>query len=136
MPNYLLDTNHASALLNGDAALTARLALVGPVDDVALSQPTVAELWFMVFNSARVDQNRDRLDRFLLDFTIWEFDSLASMEYGKIRAELRRTGSPIPAMDILIAAIARLNGLVLLTADAHFAKVSRVQTQNWLTIVP
>lgn len=45
-------------------------------------------------------------------------------------------GRPIPDVDVQIAAIARANQLVLLTADAHFEQVSGLQVENWLSTSP
>ena len=130
---YLLDTNHAGTLLRDERApLWGRLApLTRP--ECALCRPVVGELWYMVFNSARVDSNRLKLEALLSQFDIRELDEVAAAEFGKIRAELRRAGRPIPTFDILIAAIAKVSGLTLLTADAHFAAVTGLRTENWLS---
>ena len=55
------------------------------------------------------------------------------MEYGRIRTELRQKGRPIPDIDIQIAAIARVNDLVVLTADKHFFNIGGLHVENWLT---
>src|SRR5438552_1426038 len=46
-------------------------------------------------------------------------------------AELRRAGRPIPDVDAQIAAIARSNGLTLLSADVHFGFVSGLVVEDW-----
>src|SRR4051812_15943352 len=120
MKRYVLDTNHASAVLNDDEILLDRLAESATVGEVALCRPSIAELWYMVFNSQRVDENRARLERVMATFPILEFDDRASIDYGMLRAERRRAGRTIPAIDALIASIARCNDVILLTADAHF----------------
>jgi predicted nucleic acid-binding protein len=78
-------------------------------DELALPRPVVAELWCMVFNSSRVDQNRNELTTFLGSYPVVELDDAAAMDYGRIRVELK-IGRPIPAMDVLIAANARASG--------------------------
>ena len=65
-------------------------------------------------------------------FEVWEFDAPSAIEFGKIRAELRRAARPIPMFDILIASIARANNLTVVTADAHFEEVTGLKTANWL----
>jgi len=47
---------------------------------------------------------------FLSPLTILEFHAHAAEEYGKIRAELERGGTPIGPMDMLIAGHARSEG--------------------------
>ena len=131
MPRYLLDTNHAGTLLRRDAPLWDRLRAARG-SQFGLSRPTVGELWFMVFNSTRVQDNRRRLELILPTFAMFDFDAESAIEYGQVRAELRRSGKPIPAIDGLIAAIARHQQLTLLTADAHFGHVAGLQMENWL----
>ena len=128
---YLLDTNHAARLLDERAPLWDRFANLDR-QQVGISMPTIGELWFMVFNSRRAQPNRARLESLLEQLRIWEFDSSAAMEFGRLRTELRAKGRPIPTFDILIAAIARANHLTLLTADHHFEAVGGLSVENWL----
>src|SRR4051794_22146699 len=119
---YLLDTNHAGTLLDERAPLWNRVDVAGS-DDFLLGRPSVGELWFMVLNSMRVASNQSKLELLLRRLQTYEFDADAAMEYGRIRTELRRVGRPLPAVDVMIAAIARLHGLTVLTADRHFSSV-------------
>jgi tRNA(fMet)-specific endonuclease VapC len=129
---FLLDTNHAGLLLRDSAsALWTRIQSHSPLDCL-LCRPVVAELWFMVFNSARPEANAQRLEALLSQFQIVEFDAESAREFGRLRAELRRAGTPIPLFDTLIAAIARREGLTLVTNDSHFAVVIKLATESWL----
>lgn len=61
------------------------------------------------------------------------FESPADEHYGAIRAFLRRSGQPIGANDLLIAAHARALDLVLVTANVReFERVPDLQVENWL----
>ena len=131
MTRYLLDTNHAGTLLDERAPLWERLATFDR-REFGLCRPSVGELWYMVFNSARKRANRGRLEALLAQFDIWEFDEKAAIEFGKLRAELRVAARPIPIFDVLIASIARVNELVLLTADRHFDSIRGLTVENWL----
>jgi tRNA(fMet)-specific endonuclease VapC len=133
MTRYLFDTNHASALLRGNPQMFKRLSAMTPDDELSLCRPSVAELWYMVFNSARLDENQDRLIPFLKDHIIWEFDAEAATEYGRIRTELRKVGRPIPAIDVMIAAVARCQDLTVLSSDQHFRFVTNLRCENWLS---
>lgn len=128
---YLLDTNHAGRLLDERAPLWDRIVEVDR-SQVGIAIPSVGELWFMVFNSTRVRSNQLLLKGLLRQLRVWEFDAKAATEFGKLRKELRDKGRPIPTFDVLIAAIARVNNLVLLTADQHFNAVDRLAVENWL----
>jgi len=132
MTSFLLDTNHASALMDDPERFAKRLA--GLTDaEFGLCIPVIGELWFMVLNSSRIERNAAELEKLLHASHIWPLDELAAHEFGQIRVELRRQGRPIPQIDAQIAAIARLNRLTVLTADAHFASIRNLKTKNWLS---
>jgi tRNA(fMet)-specific endonuclease VapC len=132
MIQYLLDTNHIGSLLRDEKApLWFRLQAMRQ-EQVLLCRPSVGELWFMVYNSSRIDSNRGKLAALLDQFRIFEFDAAAAEEFGRIRAELRKTGRHIPQIDVQIAAIARQNSFVAVTADAHFSNVEGLSTENWI----
>jgi len=86
----------------------------------------------MVLNSAKVERNRARLTSLLPQFSIWRFEDAEAIDFGLLRVELRKAGRPIPAVDMMIAAIARANNLVLLTADQHFDVVTGLKVENWM----
>lgn len=60
------------------------------------------------------------------------FDLAAAEEYGRIRAELKAKGRPIPGTDAQIAAVARLHDLTVLSADRHFQYVDNLLVESWL----
>ncbi len=128
---YLLDTNHASGLFRKLPKLQARVG-TATEDTLLLCQPSIGELWFMVFNSSRVADNERDLLRFLETFDKYQYDAVAAIEFGRIKSELRRMGRPIPDVDVQIAALARAHDLTLLTADTHFAFVEGLKIENWL----
>lgn len=47
--------------------------------------------------------------------------------YADIRLELKRQGSPIPANDIWVGALARQHALAVLSNDRHFDAIDGVQ---------
>jgi tRNA(fMet)-specific endonuclease VapC len=132
MTRYVLDTNHVGALLRENAApLWTRMNAMDRAE-YGLCRPVIAELWYMVFNSTQVATNSTRLRALLRQFHVWEFDENAAVEFGRLRAELRRSGTPLPMMDVLIASIARSNRLTLVTNDRHFQSVRQLAISNWL----
>ena len=48
-------------------------------------------------------------------------------EYTAIRKELKNAGTPIPANDVWITAIARQHRLPLISRDQHFEKVQNLE---------
>lgn len=60
------------------------------------------------------------------------FDSKAAAEYGNIRAELEKRGTPIGANDLLIASHARSLNLTLVTNNVReFCRVEGLRLENW-----
>jgi tRNA(fMet)-specific endonuclease VapC len=129
---YLLDTNHVSAFWAQNELLRKRMSEIADAE-YYLCTPSVAELWHMVFNSARVEYNRARLEVLLQQFPILDFDAKAAELYGRLWTELKQKGRPIPVIDAQIAAIALVHHLIVLSSDVrHFSQVPEIKFENWL----
>jgi len=103
-----------------------------PVGEVGISAITYAELRFGVANSARVEENMDRLERFLLPLEIVPFDAEAARHYGQLRHELKRAGCPIGSNDLLIAAHALALAATLVTNNVRqFARIDGLRVERW-----
>ena len=63
---------------------------------------------------------------------ILPFDQTAARHFGRLRAELRRAGRPIPAIDLQISAVALDRGLTILTTDSHFGHIPGLVVDSWL----
>lgn len=97
-----------------------------------LSITIVSELYFAVYASKRRQQNLANLQNLLEGITILDFDMNVAEEYGRIKAEQKAKGRPIPGTDAQIAAVARLYNLVVLSADRHFSYIDHLTVENWL----
>ncbi|MBM4044128.1 MAG: type II toxin-antitoxin system VapC family toxin [Planctomycetes bacterium] len=129
----LLDTNHAIAILNADPRLASRLEAAKAVGDTfALTTTVLGELYYGAQASERVAENLAKPEALSAQLALYDFDAAAASEFGKVKAELRRKGRPIPSADAQIAAVARLNGLVVLTDDIHLHSVAGLTVENWL----
>ncbi|MGQ0530448.1 MAG: type II toxin-antitoxin system VapC family toxin [Panacagrimonas sp.] len=74
------------------------------------------------------------LSRFLAPFDSFAFDDRAADEYAAIATTLRAEGRLIGPNDLMIAAIARSNDLVLVTHNtAEFARVAGLRLEDWQT---
>lgn len=129
---YMLDTNIvAYAKNNRPEAVMDRLREYDP-DELCISVITLAELEYGVFNSSNPDRNQLALTLFLAGIEIVPFDDDAAVEYGRIRADLKRRGTPIGANDLLIAAHAKSRGLVLVTNNTReFERVEGLELEDW-----
>ena len=128
---YLLDTNTCIYLMKGNVDIVRRY-MCNRKHGLAISSITLAELYYGVFNSDYPEKNTVNLTNFLLGPDILEFDSGAAIEYGKIRAFLRRKGTPVGQMDMLIAAHAKSKDLILVTSNvSEFEHVDGLLIENW-----
>ena len=83
-------------------------------------------------NSSSPAANEQALLRFLLPFSVLDFDCGAASEYGKIRTFLQKQGTPIGPPDMLIAAHARSENAVLVTNNVReFIRVPGLTVENW-----
>jgi tRNA(fMet)-specific endonuclease VapC len=61
----------------------------------------------------------------------------ASLEYGRVFAELRRIGRLMQQVDVMIAAIAlTLGNCTVVTTDTDLAAVPGLNTENWAASAP
>jgi len=73
------------------------------------------------------------LDEFLSPFEIFSYDENASRYYGKIRSQLEKQGNIIGPLDMLIAAHALSNNLILITNNVkEFMRIKSLQVENWI----
>ena len=99
---------------------------------IAISSITLAELEFGVFNSKAHERNRKALLAFSTLVEILLFDVLASVEYGRVRAALQKAGTPIGALDTLIAAHAKSLNLTLVTNNIReFQRIEGLFLEDW-----
>lgn len=59
-------------------------------------------------------------------------DATFPVAYGEVEAQLRRQGTPIPVMDLLIGTLAKSHGLPLLTRDPrHFSLIDGLVVETY-----
>jgi len=126
---YLLDTNAVIHAIRGrPETVRSRLSAEGP-DRVAVSAVTVAELWYGAEKSERTGRH-ELFEAFLEPYEVLPFDSAAGREHGRLRHRLRHT--PIGERDLFIAAIARVAGLTVVTANTgEFSHVPGLALEDW-----
>ena len=131
---YLLDTNACIRILNGSSApLEKRLRSCSPTE-VSLCSVVKAELYFGARKSKRQAENLRLVERFFSVFPSFGFDDRCAEVYGSIRSELERCGAPIGPNDLLIAATAIANELVLVTHNTReFERVVGLHLEDWET---
>lgn len=132
MIKYMLDTNICIfAIKHKPESLVHRIEQCIP-GELCISSITFAELLHGVEKSQAVERNRLALLLFLSKIAILDFDSEAADEYGKLRADLERKGTPIGPMDMLIAGHAKSEQLIVVTNNTReFKRISGLEIQDW-----
>jgi len=129
---YLLDTNVCIAVLRrAGCPAAARLRRCDP-GEIRLSAVSVAELLYGAWRSSRASENVALVKRFAEPLECLPFDSACAEEAAVIRAQLAAAGTPIGPYDVLIAATARVHGLILVTHNTReFERVAGLRTEDW-----
>ena len=133
MIKAMLDTNICIYIIKNKPLSVKKRFLEFKIGELCLSSITLSELYFGAYKSNQVEKNLKAIENFLIPFEIVDFDYKASIEYGKIRAELEKKGSVIGNMDMQIAAHAKSLNLPLVTNNIkEFQRVDGLKIDNWV----
>lgn len=136
MARFLLDTNVLSEPLapKPDAATLRRLGERSP--ESVTAAPVVHELRFGA-SLLEPSRRRDAIERYIDDvvlrlFPVLPYDQAAAEWHARERARQTRIGRPPPWVDGVIASIARVNDLVLVTENVKdFKRFSGLRLESW-----
>ncbi|WP_149707782.1 type II toxin-antitoxin system tRNA(fMet)-specific endonuclease VapC [Campylobacter concisus] len=132
---FLLDTNICSYLVSNaepySQNILGHLTRYGK-KDIFISSITVAEMFYGIENSTQKELNLKLMGDFISNFGVLDFTSKNAASYGKIRLEMKNKNRRIGDMDMLIAAVALSNDLVLVTNnEKDFKDISELRMENW-----
>lgn len=129
---FLLDTNIVSDLVrHPHGKVFDRISEVGEAE-VCTSIIVAAELRYGATkkNSSRLTS---QLEAVLSAIEVLALETPVDAVYGGIRTALERTGQPIGANDLLIAAHALALDLTVVTDnEREFIRVDNLRVENWL----
>ncbi|MDP8235103.1 MAG: type II toxin-antitoxin system VapC family toxin [Candidatus Erginobacter occultus] len=92
--------------------------------EICASVFVLCELMAGAWLSVDPARERERVKVLSGMLTIVYPDYSFAVSYGEMEAELRKTGFPIPTMDLLIGVSAKIHNLPLITRDAqHFHRI-------------
>ena len=130
---YLLDTNICIYIIKKKPEkVLKRFSKLNP-GDIAVSTITIAELYYGIAKSSKLNENTVALQEFLQPLEKLDFNSEDSKVYGKIRTNLEARGKMIGAMDSLIASMALSRDLILVTNnEKEFKRIENLQIENWV----
>ena len=132
MLKYMLDTNIVIYVIKRrpiEALETFNLH----AGQMCISAITLAELMHGAEKSAQPERNLREVEDFVSRLEVLEYGNKAAMQYGQIRSELERNGTPIGVNDLHIAGHARSEGLTLVTNNLReFERVEALRLENWV----
>lgn len=120
-----LDTSAYSHFCRGDEPA---VSAVRRAREVQVPAVVLGELRAGFRAGRRAEENERELTRFLSQpvVEVLDVDEEAASHYADLFVALRQAGTPVPANDLWIAALALRAGATVLTYDGDFVRIPRV----------
>lgn len=129
---YLLDTNILSDIIKNPQGTAAQHIRSLANDKIFTSIIVASELQFGI-RKRNSDELTQRVESLLEAIKVLDFKSPADIRYGEIRNDLQQKGTPIGPNDLLIAAHALAEQLIMVTNNVReFERVTDLKVENWL----
>jgi tRNA(fMet)-specific endonuclease VapC len=129
---FLLDTDHLSTHLRRASGLIHRFVQYSG----RLYAPTIAlaELYVWAYSRADPSPALASIQKMLLhEISVVDYDADCAHEFGRVRIHMRRQGIEVPSVDLLIASVALVHDLTLVTHNiTHFEKIPGLRLDDWL----
>ena len=131
--SFLLDTNTCSAHLKRPPGLMHRFVQ----HSGRLHLPTIVlgELYAWAYHRKNPTLLVQSIENDLLpDVIVREFDSDCAKEFGRNRGQLLQQGISVSRVDLLIASVALVHNLTLVTHNtADYRNIPGLRLEDWLT---
>jgi tRNA(fMet)-specific endonuclease VapC len=128
---FLLDTNTVSHLIKRHPQALQRLLAV-PMHSIGISAITAGELAYGLAKRPGAVTLKAAVDEFLRRVDVLPWDDAVAQTYGTLRAQLQSQGIALSPLDMQIAAHALHVKAVLVSSDAAFQHVTRLEIENWI----
>jgi tRNA(fMet)-specific endonuclease VapC len=136
MIRYLVDTNIIGYFTRQQhPSLQARFEQALRANELAISVITRAETRYgqALLNANANDKRHATIDLLLEATPTLLWTTQAADLYGTINAQLRKTGQPIGDLDVMIAAHALAEKLILITHNTkHFERIGGLKIEDWM----
>lgn len=130
---YLLDTNICSYILKNRPVSVKQKFDEAGAEHLCISSVVLAELYYGAARHPKSVTIRKEIDDFVSRLSVVAWDEQAANHYGAIRTALEKAGTPVGAMDMLIAAHARSMKATLVTNNLReFERIDGLAVQNWV----
>jgi len=120
----ILDTNALSAWADGSPEIRGVL-MAAP--RLIVPAVVLGEYWFGILQSRHRARYEHWLEENLPTAELAVIGHATARAYAQVRLQLKQRGTPIPANDVWIAALAVQHLMPLLSNDSHFDAVAGLQ---------
>ena len=94
----------------------------------------LAELYTWAYKQDDPTRILEKIRDFLQDVQVLPFDEACALEVGKLRGGYLRVGITVGAVDLMIAAVALVHDLTLVTHNvADFSRIPNLRVVDWLS---
>jgi tRNA(fMet)-specific endonuclease VapC len=129
---HLLDTNICSAHMRRPGGLAHRF--FQHAGGLTISTVVLAELYAGAYKRPNPARLLALIADLLRELTILDFDGTCAEEFGKVKGGLKQQGISVPDVDLLIASVALVHDLTLVTHNtADFRNIPNLRLEDWLT---
>jgi predicted nucleic acid-binding protein len=133
MRRYLLDTNHISDAIKPVSIVRERIDRSADRGlRLGTCVPVLCELEAGLQTSTHQEDRRRSLRRLMRIVRIWPLDPEIAEVFGELSLTAKTSGKVLSQVDLMLAALARIEKLTILTADKDFAAFPDITTENWL----
>jgi tRNA(fMet)-specific endonuclease VapC len=133
---FLLDTNLWIVYLKQTSTEIRARLMQTSIEEIAVCSVVWAELLHGARKYEKRDVREQKIQATLAPFVCLPFDLPAARHYARIRDLLEQDGQTIGGNDLMIAAIALSNDLILVTNNSReFQRVPGLAIEDWSTSV-
>ncbi len=129
--SHLLDTNICVAHFRRPAGLAHRFVQYG--GGILIPTVVLGELYTGAYHVDNPDPLLRKIADLLNDVEVLPYDEECAERFGRERGSLMRQGISVPTPDLMIAAVALVHDLTLVTHNtADFRNVPNLRLADWL----
>jgi tRNA(fMet)-specific endonuclease VapC len=128
---FLLDTDICSAHMRRPATLAHQF--VQYTSQLAISTVTLAELYAGAYKHSQSHRLLSLIGDLIQEVRVLSFDSACAERFGQVRGTLLQQGISVPTADLMIASVALVHDLTLVTHNTtDYQYVAGLRMDDWL----
>lgn len=129
--NFLPDTDTCSVHMRRPARLAHRF--IQCTGQAAISTVTLAELYAGAYKHSQATRLLALIADLLQVVHVIDFDSACAERFGQVRGTLLQQGISVPTTDLMIASVALVRDLTLVTHNtADYQNIPGLRLDDWL----